>query len=222
MKANSERVMGKNLRVLGEKPLFYHIGDTLFRAGIFSNLIINTDSKEIGDMACKRYKDWVIIHDRPSKLCGDFVSMNKIIEHDLVICDGEYYFQTHSTNPLLKKDTIIKAVESYFANINQHDSLYSVNKIQSRLFDAEYSPLNHRSGELIRTQDMNPVYEENSNLYVFSKTSFLANDSNRIGTKPLYFQTNKIESVDIDDEDDFIIAEAIFEKLRLNEFKKQT
>jgi len=217
MKIHSERVYNKNIRSFGGMPLFFLIADTLKTTCLFSNLIINTDSLEIATMATERYKDWVIIHNRSDELCGDYVSMNQIIENDLELFDSKYYFQTHSTNPLLKKDTIIEAVGKYFENRDDYDSLFSVNKLKVRIFDKELSPINHRSGELIRTQDLEPVFEENSNFYIFSKSSFISAGNNRIGKNPTYFEVNKLESIDIDDEEDFILAEAIYYKCRENE-----
>ena len=134
MKGHSERVNNKNIRSFYGKPLFYYISDCLKNTGLFSNLIINTDSTAIANMATERYKDWVIIHERPLELCGDLVSMNKIIENDINKSLGEHYFQTHSTNPLLKEDTIIDAVNKYIDNLDQYDTLFSVNKILVRLF----------------------------------------------------------------------------------------
>lgn len=214
MKAHSERVSNKNIRDFCGEPLFVHVGDTLKETELFSNLIINTDSKDISDLAKNRYGSWVIIHNRPDEICGDLVSMNTIIADDISRTDCEYYFQTHSTNPLLSKTTIQSAVEMYFDQIeNGRDSLFSVTSLQVRLFNRNLHPLNHNDGELLRTQDLDPVYEENSNFYLFSKSSFLSADNNRIGKKPAFFIMNKLESIDIDNEEDFIIAESVYEKV---------
>ena len=99
-------------------------------------------------------KEWVVIHDRPDNLCGDFVPMNKIIDNDINRCESEHYFQTHSINPLLKENTIREAVDKYFDNLDQYDALFSVNKLQVRLFNEDLEPLNHKFGELLRTQDL--------------------------------------------------------------------
>ena len=66
--------------------------------------------------------------------------------------------------------------------------------------------------ELIRTQDLDPIYEENSNFYIFSRESFIKSNQNRIGLKPYLFPTDKIESIDIDDLNDFKIAESLIIK----------
>ena len=115
------------------------------------------------------------------------------------------------TNPCLKKETIEKAIE-IFKIQNDYDSLFTVTKIQARLYDKDFNPLNHDPDELIRTQDLPQVYEENSCLYIFSRNSFFKNKS-RIGRNPYLFEINKLEAIDIDTEEDFILAEKIHEIL---------
>jgi CMP-N-acetylneuraminic acid synthetase len=209
MKKNSERIKDKNLKLLDGRPLFFYIADTLKKSNIFKNLIVNTDSNRIKEEVKKRYNNWAVVIDRDINICGDFVSMNKIIASDLGVVDEEHFLQTHSTNPLLTVKTIKSAIKIYFENLDTYDSLYSVNKIQARLFDKRFRPLNHKKNDLIRTQDLDPIYEENSNIYIFSKASFVKSNKNRIGENPYLFSIDKNESIDIDNKDDFILAEAL-------------
>jgi N-acylneuraminate cytidylyltransferase len=164
----------------------------------------------IKEDAIKTFGDFIIIHNRPENICGDFVSMNEIINYDILKHGGEHFIQTHSTNPVLKYTTIQKAVELYYNNLTLHDSLFSVTKWQTRLYWQDGSPVNHNPNELLRTQDLPPVFEENSNFYIFSKTSFLNAGKKRIGGNPQMFEVNKIEAVDIDNPEDFIIAEKLY------------
>ena len=210
MKNNSERVPGKNIRLFSGKPLFQIILDTLLSSSLIKKIVINTDSNKIIDIINDEYGKHVIIHKRPKDLCGDFVSMNKIIKYDIDKLDYEYFVQTHSTNPLIKNTTIDLAIKKYFSKIDKYDSLFSVNRLQTRLFDKNGCPFNHKYGDLIRTQDLDPVYEENSNFYIFSKTSFNNSKYNRIGFGPQLFEVNKLESQDIDIEEDFILAETLY------------
>lgn len=206
MKGNSERVPNKNVRNFNGKPLFHHILNALLDSTNISEVIINTDSELIAQSALK-ISHKVKIHERPKEICGDFVSMNEIIKYDLENSDGEIYLQTHSTNPLLKTSTIDKAFEFYFSK--NFDSVFSVTCHQTRLYWQDGKPINHNPAELIRTQDLPPVYEENSNFYIFTKESFKHANSKRIGLSPGMFEMDKIEAIDIDIEQDFLIAEAI-------------
>ena len=98
-------------------------------------------------------------------------------------------------------------VQALAASLPAHDSLFSVTRLQTRLFDAAGQPLNHDPGVLMRTQDLPPVYEENSNIYLFSDEQIA--HRRRIGDAPLLFETDPLESTDIDEEHDFVIAEML-------------
>lgn len=209
MKGHSERVPNKNMRSFCGKPLYHRILETLFLSPYVDYVAINTDSRDIARDALENF-DRVRIIERPEEIRGDFVPMNDIIAYDLNQIEGEHFLQTHSTNPLLTVETINKAIKDYFTNLDTFDSLFSVTRYQTRLFWKDGTPINHNLQELLRTQDLEPVYEENSNIYIFSKKSFTNNNNNRIGIKPKLFEINKTEAIDIDEEADFRLAETLF------------
>ena len=211
MKENSERVPQKNYLGLVGKPLFFYIADTLKSMDIFEKLVINTDSNQIADLATDRYGTWAVIHERPDELRGDYVPMYKINEYDVLKIGREFQFlQTHSTNPLLKKNTIFQAIDKYKSVITAktHDSLFSVNEIRNRLYTKNVLPVNHDPKILLRSQDNEPILEENSNLYIFSYESFQIIKS-RLGKKPFPFiiKSDTFESLDIDNLIDWELAE---------------
>jgi CMP-N-acetylneuraminic acid synthetase len=208
MKHHSERVSGKNMRLFNGKPLYYHVLLTLDRCEEIDEIIINTDSdiisKEASELSAK-----VKIHLRPKEICGDFVPMNDIIAYDIKTSGKEYFIQTHSTNPLLKSETLSKAFQKYKDNIANCDSVFSVTRLQTRLYWQDGKPVNHNPAELLRTQDLPPIFEENSNFFIFSAQSFTNAGNKRIGLKPLMFEMNKLEAMDIDEPVDFILAETL-------------
>ena len=208
MKANSERVIGKNFKNFCGKPLYRWILDKLIRIDSIENIIINTDAYKILEKNSFPNNKKIIINHRPKELCGDFVSMNKIIEYDLKNSSADYFLMTHTTNPLISESTISKSVETFFDNLCQNDSLFSANKIHSRFYNQNANPINHDPNNLIRTQDLEPYFEENSCMYIFSKESFQKTKA-RIGANPKMQITPRIESIDIDDKDDWFIAESI-------------
>lgn len=208
MKGLSERVPQKNIRQFAGFPLFYHILETLCSVDEISSVIINTDSEQIKSLAQDFPK--VCFHDRPEQIRGGHIPMNTIIDYDISLSKSFYFLQTHSTNPLLTAKTIRRAIKIFFKKIDEYDSLFSVNKIQQRLYDKNFLPINHDPAVLKNTQDLDPIYDENSCIYIFSRQSFLENNKNRIGKKPYAFVMPQIESYDIDTEDDFKIAEHIF------------
>jgi len=211
MKGTSERVPNKNMRDFNGKPLYHAIMDTLLKSKYIEKVVINTDSEIIAEDAKKNFGDSVIIVDRPKEIQGGDVSMNVIINYDLSKVDGEHFLQTHSTNPLLRVETLDKAIETYFENLDKYDSLFSVTRVQTRFYDKNANPINHNPNELLRTQDLEPLYEENSNFYIFSKESFKNAGNRRIGLKPHIFEVNKLEAVDIDEPEDFILAEILYQ-----------
>ena len=211
MKAHSERVPNKNIENFCGRPLYHTVLSALLQSEYIDKVIINTDNDIIKEDALKNFERVVIV-DRPKEIQGDFVSMNDIIAYDLKQTEGEHFLQTHSTNPLLRPLTIDLAIETYFKNLNQFDSLFSVTRLQTRLYWKDGSPVNHNPDELLRTQDLPPVYEENSNFYIFSKKSFVDAGESRIGLKPQMFEINKLEAVDIDEPEDWEIAEVLYKR----------
>lgn len=214
MKANSERVLNKNLKLFNGKPLYNAIIDELIRSKYINKIIINTDSDLIAESAINTYQDLVSIHKRPKNIQGDFVSMNKIIEYDLKNSDSDIYIQTHSTSPLISIKSLDAAIEKMISKSVDFDSIFSVTKIQTRFYDKNVNPFNHDPKELLRTQDLEPLYEENSGFYIFTKESFKNANNKRIGLSPLMFEIDKIEAIDIDEPSDFILAETLHKLLK--------
>jgi CMP-N-acetylneuraminic acid synthetase len=209
MKGHSERVPNKNMRQFNGRPLYHSVAEVLQSSCLISSIIINTDSHIIAEDATKHFSK-VRIVERPIGLQGDFVPMNDIIAHDLSVTEGDHFLQTHSTNPLLTVNTLDRAIEEYFNTLEINDSLFSVTRLQARLYWQSGEPINHNPRELLRTQDLPPVLEENSNFYLFSRSSFTAAGNKRIGLKPRMFEMNKLEAVDIDEEEDFMLAELLY------------
>jgi CMP-N-acetylneuraminic acid synthetase len=208
MKANSERVKGKNFRMFNGKPLFRWVLDSLLNTELIDQVVINTDARAILAENGLSDSDRVLIRDRRPEICGDFVSMNLILADDLAHVPADIYLMTHTTNPLMSCATIRTALTRFEAGRGEFDSLFSVNKFRSRFYRADGSPVNHDPNKLVRTQDLEPWYEENSNLYVFTRDSFLKTNA-RIGLKPIMFETPRIESFDIDTPEDWTICEMV-------------
>jgi CMP-N-acetylneuraminic acid synthetase len=207
MKAHSQRVSGKNFRIFAGKPLFRWILDTLVSVEQIREVVINTDARDILAENGLEEGGKIHIRDRKEELRGDLTSMNKILEDDIHAVPADLYLMTHTTNPLLSTVTIASALEQ-FRNSSQNDSLFSVNELQTRFYRKDGSPVNHDPDNLLRTQDLEPWYEENSNLYLFTRESFSKTNA-RIGEKPLLFPTPLLESIDIDTTDTWCLAEMV-------------
>jgi CMP-N-acetylneuraminic acid synthetase len=211
MRHTSLRVPGKNYRPFAGRPLYHHIIDTLQCCQRVTQIVIDTDSDTIRADAAKHFPR-VKVLARPEHLRSDTTPMNDVLLHTTSAVDADFYLQTHSTNPLLSPDTIGRAIDDFVQSFPTHDSLFGVTRVQTRLWDSLARPINHNAAILLRTQDLPPVYAENSCLYLFTRAT-LEQEHNRIGRRPMMFEIERDEAVDIDEELDFCVAEAIYTAL---------
>ena len=206
MRHSSERVPGKNYRPFNGVPLFHRIVSTLLAVERITKVVIDTDSPTVKEQAADAFPSVEVI-DRPDHLLGGHTPMTDVLRYDAEQVPSEWYLQTHTTNPLLRPETIDAALDRMEHDADEHDSLFSVTRWQTRLYAADGTPINHDPDVLLRTQDLPPVYEENSNLYLFTADQIAA--GRRIGKRPILFEIDPLEAVDIDEETDFVLAEAL-------------
>lgn len=207
MRHQSERVPEKNYRPLAGRPLYAHILETLTAVDELDAIAVDTDSDPIKAGIEERFPE-VILLDRPPQLRAGDVPMNEVIRHDIQQVQSQFYLQTHSTNPLLRPETLVAAWHQFRDSYPQKDSLFGVTRLHTRLWSASGDPLNHDPTVLLRTQDLPPVYEENSCLYLFARQDFLAS-GNRIGSRPQLFEVPPDEAWDIDEEHDFAVVDCL-------------
>lgn len=207
MKANSQRVKGKNFRSFCGKPLFRWVLDTLLEVDEIDEIVINTDARQILADNGLVDTDRITIRDRKPEICGDMVSMNLVLADDVANVDADIYLMTHTTNPLMSADTIRGALAAFreAQAADDTDSLFTVDKVQTRFYRADGSAVNHDPDNLVRTQDLEPWFEENSNLYIFTRQSFGSSNA-RIGNKPMMYESPAFESIDIDTPQDWDFA----------------
>ncbi|MBM3143753.1 MAG: acylneuraminate cytidylyltransferase family protein [Chloroflexi bacterium] len=210
MRHSSQRVPGKNYRLLGGKPLFHYIIATLLEVPQIAEVVVNTDSPEIAEGLGKSFPS-VRVLERPAHLQAPEVPMNEILAYDTSQIEADFYLQTHSTNPLLCAETISKAIRVFLEQYPAHDSLFSVTSLKTRLYDQLGRAINHNPAYLLQTQDLPPVYEENSCIYIFTKETLLAR-RNRLGERPLMFEIAAVEAWDIDEELDFEIVDFLMRR----------
>ncbi|MCK9496116.1 MAG: acylneuraminate cytidylyltransferase family protein [Dehalococcoidia bacterium] len=210
MKGQSERVPGKNTRLVAGKPLLAWLLTALVSARRVSRVVVDTDDEQIAALV-REHAPSVEILTRPDHLRdGDAVTGNDLIAWELTQVDGEHFGQFHVTSPLLEAATIDRAVDEYFRGLDQHDSLFAVSEHHIWLFRADGSPVNSDTRRLVRSQDLEPLYEDNNAIHLFSRASF-ARTGSRMGERPRMFPISKVEATDIDYEDDFRIAEALLQ-----------
>ncbi len=209
MRHHSQRVPGKNYRPLAGKPLYQHILDTLLACKGLAGIVVDTDSPVVLEGLEKHYPQ-VKRLERPEHLRADTVPMNEILLYDTVQVEADLYLQTHSTNPLLRPETISAAISKMVDNYPAYDSLFGVTRLQTRLWDQLARPVNHNPAILLQTQDLPPIYEENSCMYLFTREN-LRIRHNRLGERPLMFEIDRAEAWDIDEELDFLIVDLLMQ-----------
>jgi CMP-N-acetylneuraminic acid synthetase len=212
MRHHSQRVPGKNYRILAGKPLFHHIIETLLVVPAIDQVVVDTDSEPVIEGLRQKFPQVMVIK-RPENLRADDVPMNDILIYDTDQIQAKFYLQTHSTNPLLRPETVSRAIETFLAAYPEKDSLFSVTRWQTRLYDQHGVAINHDPSVLIQTQDLPPVYEENSCLYIFTRQNLLERH-HRIGAHPVLFEINSAEAWDIDEEIDFEITDFLVQRKR--------
>ena len=215
MRHSSERVPGKNYRSFTGAPLYQWVVESLLECEQISEVVIDTDSPTIIEQAKEKYPT-VTILERPEHLRDGNIPMNDVLLNTINQLDADFFLQTHSTNPLLRASTIADAVQTFIENYPIYDCLFSVTRLQTRLWDQLARAVNHNPKILLRTQDLPPIYEENSCIYIFSKDILIQNH-NRIGARPYLFEIEAEEAQDIDIEIDFRLAEFLNNERLKNE-----
>jgi CMP-N-acetylneuraminic acid synthetase len=212
MRHHSQRVPGKNYRPLAGKPLYQHIVETLLACPEITQVVVDTDSPPV-IQGLQRNFPQVLVLERPEHLRAEHIPMNEILIYDTGQVQADLYLQTHSTNPLLRPQTVSSAIQSLLASYPAYDSLFSVTRLQTRLWDQLGRAINHNPAILLQTQDLPPVYEENSCLYIFNRQT-LINRRNRLGERPMMFEIDAAEAWDIDEELDFEITNFLMSRAK--------
>lgn len=205
MRHHSQRVPGKNYRLLAGRPLYQHVIANLLQVKELTQIVVDTDSEEIITGIQQNFPSVKIIN-RPEHLRADSIPMNEILLNDVAQFPSDLYLQTHSTNPLVKAETFSRAIRTLTALYPSYDSLFGVTRLQSRLWDSLGRAINHNPDILLQTQELPIVYEENSCVYLFTGEN-LQRRRNRLGERPYLFEIERDEAWDIDEEIDFRLVE---------------
>lgn len=214
----SERVKNKNTRdFAGVNGGILKIKlEQLVKVNNIDEIIVSTNDPETIAVATSFANDKIRIIERPEKLCLSNTNIEEFINYVPTVINTNHIFWVHATAPFVTHDDYQLALSKYWDTImkKNNDSLISVTKIQQFLWDAESQKcINHDRSKIKwpRTQDLIPIYEINHAFYINSVQNYYTN-SDRIGINPALYILDKIKSFDIDWEDDFTIAEIIYEK----------
>lgn len=201
IKANSERIPGKNLRVLNGKKLYQYICENVKEANVFDDIYIDTNSNEVAEYA--KSMGFHVIERKPELAQNTANGNDLLVYHFEQFPVYDYYFQLFATAPYMQPETI-RACYHRLISSEEYDSCFTALENHSFYWFAG-TPINYRPGILPRSQDMMPVVEETTGLYGIANES-LARYRCRIGRKPYIHYVSKFEAVDINTEEDFKVA----------------
>lgn len=201
IKLKNERCPGKNTRMLGVKPLLQYELDSLKATGLCDEINVYCSSEDVIPFLPKG----VEFLKRPVELDLPTSNFNQIFTSFMNEKDADIYVYAHATAPFITVETMKECIEA--VSSGAYDSAFCAEKIQTFLWKAG-KPLNFDASNLPRTQDLEPIYQETSGVYAFTKEVFLKY-GRRIGTKPFIKCVGFKETVDIDNPEDFELAEAL-------------
>lgn len=201
IRLNSKRVKGKNLKMIGGKPMLCHIFETLKNVNEINEIYAFSSNEEIVPLL----PDGVNFLKRSETLDDDMTLGEKIYDAFVNTIDADIYVLAHTTSPFIKPESLSKALSMIIEH--GYDSAFSVEKIQTfTWFNNE--PLNYSLTHIPRTQDIKPIYVETSGFYIFKKNIW-KEKRQRIGDKPYLLVVDKIQGIDIDTNEDFEFATSI-------------
>jgi N-acylneuraminate cytidylyltransferase len=205
IKANSERVSGKNLRVLNGKKLYEYICEHIKEANVFDDVYIDTNSDEVAEYA--KTMGYIPIAREAELLKNTANGNDLLVRHFEKFSEYDYYFQLFATAPYLQPKTISDCVKKLIESNGDYDSCFTATANYG-FYWFNNMPVNYRPGILPRSQDMVPMVEETTGLYGISRESLIKYRC-RIGSNPYIHVVNKFEAVDINTEEDFKMAECV-------------
>lgn len=214
IKQHSERVPNKNFRLLNGHPLWQWAARICYLSDVIDYVVVDTDCRQ---PLCEELPAWIttgnfIFRERPADLQGDDVSMNKVIAAVVEEYEAKVFVQVHATNPFLSPHTVRWALD--VLDVSDGDSVWTATKHQARFYNGKGIPVNHNPSQLLPTQLLQPIYEENSSLYLFRQKAFLKNNKRRICGDAQRLDISPLEGIDIDTEDTWKLAVIVAAGLR--------
>lgn len=201
IKLHNERCPGKNTRLLGNKPLLAWELDNLKATKLCDSINVFCSSEDV----VPYLPEGVNFVKRSEHLDLPTSNFSQIFEAFMAQHDSDIYVYAHATAPYITAHTMKQCIEAVLSG--QYDSAFCAIKLQDYLWQGG-EPLNFDASNLPRTQDLEPIYQETSGVYVFTKRVF-EDHHRRIGVHPFIKEVSFKESVDIDNPEDFDLAEAL-------------
>ncbi|MCC8153173.1 MAG: acylneuraminate cytidylyltransferase family protein [Tannerellaceae bacterium] len=203
MKLNNRRLPQKNTKCFTNgKPLCYYILSTLLTVNGVDDVYVYCSNPEIQEFIPEGVK----YLRRSESLDQDTTKMNEVLQCFAADVPADIYVMTHTTAPFITKESIEKGLQAVVSG--EYDSSFAARKLQDFLWK-DGVPFNYELNNIPRTQDLPALYEETSGFYIYGN-EVMTKLNRRIGENPYIVEVGEIESIDIDEAEDFMIADAIY------------
>lgn len=208
MKLNNSRLPQKNTKSFTNgRPLCYYILSTLLTIKEINEVFVYCSNPDIKEFIPNEVK----FLQRSPSLDQDTTKMNEVLQNFTSDVSADIYVMTHTTAPFISRKSIekgLRAVQSGY-----YDSAFAAKKLQDFLWK-DRKPFNYQLNNIPRTQDLPALYQETSGFYIY-KREVMTKLNRRIGEKPFIVEVGEIEGIDIDEVEDFMIADAIYNHIFL-------
>lgn len=201
LKMNNERLPGKNTKLLGgSKPLYSLALESLLEVPVLDSITVFCSEVSLGDLP-----SGISYLQRDNTLDGPDVSIFEVMTSFAKFVPADVYLMAHATAPFLRPKTFSRMIDSILEG--RADSALTVLSSQDFLW-ADGKPVNYDPESIPRTQDLEPIQIETTGAYAF--TADVLKSGTRIGMFPELVEVSKVEAIDINDFEDWQIADAIF------------
>ena len=206
IKLNNERFPGKNVKCFSDGTPLLSVALNAFSSltGMDGYYVFCSQ-----EAVCQYISPPFQFLKRPDYLDLPEATPQDIIRELMVRVDAEIYMFSHVTSPFVSREHLEECIRA--VSCEEYDSAFTAHRIQKLLWQENCTPLNFNAEKVPRTQDLSPLFEEVSAAYVFRKSTFQTLNR-RVGLNPKIVEVSDLEAIDIDTQDDFILAEAVYEK----------
>lgn len=206
IKLNNERLPNKNIKPFDNGlPLCHYIFETLKKINNIDEIYVYCSNPKIKEYIPNNVK----FLKRSETLDQNSTKINEVLTAFANDVAADIYIMTHATAPFISPKSIEKGLDAVISG--EFDSSFAAKKIQTFLWK-DNKPFNYDLDNIPRTQDLSPLFEETSGFYIY-KWNTIVNNNRRIGKNPFMVEISTIESCDIDTQEDFVIANAIFNQI---------
>lgn len=207
IKLNNERLPNKNIKPFDNgAPLCHYIFETLKQVKDIDEIYVYCSNPKIQEFIPLGVK----FLRRSETLDQNTTKINEVLSAFAQDVPADVYVMSHATAPFISPQSIEKGLQAVLQQ--RFDSAFAVRKIQTFLWK-DGKPFNYNLNNIPRTQDLPPIFEETSGFYIY-RSEVITELNRRIGDNPYMVEVNAIESCDIDTQEDFDVANAIFKGLK--------